>query len=285
MYNDNNIIMAISMHISEKEHLQQIARKIRKEIVLMTAEMQSGHYSSSLSTVDLLVALYYSELNHDPINPNSSNRDRFVLSKGHAAPALYVILAETGYFPIEELKNFRQINSRLEGHPKCHLLPGVDASSGSLAQGFSTSAGIALAGKLDNKDYRVFVLIGDGECQEGLIWEAAMFASHYKLDNLIAIIDRNGLQADGPIEEVMSLENLKEKWMSFGWHVFEVDGHDLDAILDVFEEVRKIENKPTVIIANTVKGCGIPIIENDLKYHTLPLNESELNYALECLGD
>jgi len=273
------------MHINNIETMKKIAQKIRKEIVLMTSQIQSGHYSSSLSIVDLLVALYYSELNHDPKNPNSPDRDRFVLSKGHAAPALYVILAETSYLPIDELKTFRQIGSRLEGHPKSHLLPGVDASSGSLSQGFSTSTGIALAGKLDKKDYRVFTLIGDGECQEGQIWEAAMFASHYKLDNLIAIVDRNGLQSDGPTEEVMSLGNLKDKWISFGWHVFEINGHDMDEILDVFEKVKGIRHKPTVIIANTVKGCGIAIIENDIKYHTMPLNESELKYALECFGD
>ena len=273
------------MQINNSNELQKIARKIRRRIIIMTSELQSGHYSSSLSIVDLLVALYYSELNHDPKNPNSPDRDRFVLSKGHAAPALYVILAEMDYFPIDELKTFRQIGSRLEGHPKCHLLPGVDATSGSLAQGFSTSTGIALAGKLDKKDYRVFTLIGDGECQEGQIWEAAMFASHYKLDNLIAIVDRNGLQSDGPTEEVMSLGNLTDKWISFGWHVFEVDGHDMDAILGAFEKIKDIKHKPTVIIANTVKGCGIPIIENDIEYHTMPLNESELKYALECFGD
>lgn len=272
------------MYINNTEKLRKIAQEIRKEMVLMTSAAQSGHYSSSLSTVDLLVALYYNELNHNPINPNSPDRDRFVLSKGHAAPALYVILAEVGYFPVDELKTFRQIGSRLEGHPKCHLLPGVDASSGSLAQGFSTSVGIALAGKLDKKDYRVFALIGDGECQEGQIWEAAMFASHYKLDNLITIIDCNGLQSDGRVEEVMSLRNLKEKWISFGWHVFEINGHDMGEILSVFKKVKNIRNKPSVIIANTVKGCGIPIIENDMKYHTLPLNKTELKYALECFG-
>ncbi|WP_407282811.1 transketolase [Methanolobus sp. WCC1] len=273
------------MGITDTNELENIAQSIRKQIILMTSNAGSGHYSSSLSTVDILVSLYYNILNHDPQNPQDALRDRFVLSKGHAAPALYVTLCELGYFPKDELKTFRQINSRLEGHPKSHLLPGVDASSGSLSQGFSTAAGMALASKLDNAAYNVFVLLGDGECQEGQIWETAMFSSHYKLNNLIAIIDCNGLQSDGSVEEVMSLSNLGEKWSSFGWDVINVDGHDISALTDVFKSSLVPKGRPTVVLANTVKGKGIPFIENKLKYHSLPLNEQELISALECFGD
>lgn len=273
------------MGITDTNELENIAQSIRKQIILMTSNAGSGHYSSSLSTVDILVSLYYNILNHDPQNPQDALRDRFVLSKGHAAPALYVTLCELGYFSKDELKTFRQINSRLEGHPKSHLLPGVDASSGSLSQGFSTAAGMALASKLDNAAYNVFVLLGDGECQEGQIWETAMFSAHYKLNNLIAIIDCNGLQSDGSVEEVMSLSNLGEKWSSFGWDVINVDGHDISALTDVFKSSLVPKGRPTVVLANTVKGKGIPFIENKLKYHSLPLNEQELISALECFGD
>jgi transketolase len=250
----------------------------------MTAEAGSGHYMSSLSNVEILVSLYYKELNHYPEYPKHPDRDRFVLSKGHAAPTLYAILAETGYFPIEELKTFRKFGSRLQGHPDSQMLPGVDTSSGSLGQGLSIAVGIAFAGKLDKKDYQVFTLLGDGECQEGQVWEAAMAGAHFKLDNLIAIIDNNALQSSGKVEEIMSLGNIKDKWESFGWKVFEVNGHDFTSLLTAFKEAREIKNKPTIIIANTVKGYGIPFIEGNLYYHTAPLNKEELKHALELIG-
>lgn len=266
-----------------EKYLKEIAKKIRRHTILMTAGAGTGHYMSSLSSVEILVALYYKELNHHPHNPESPDRDRFILCKGHAAPALYSILAETGYFPVEELKTLRKIGSRLQGHPVSHLLPGLDASSGSLGQGLSTAIGMAIAGKLDQKKYRVFALLGDGECQEGQVWEAAMAAAHFKLDNLTAIIDKNGLQSIGTVEEVMSLGILKDKWASFGWKVFDVNGHDFNALLTAFKEARNIKNQPTVIIAKTIKGFGVPFIEGNLKYHSVPLNKEELKMALDYL--
>ncbi|MFA6362443.1 transketolase [Methanoregula sp.] len=265
------------------EKLNNIAKKLRKEILLMTAEAGGGHYMSSLSTVEILVSLYFSEIRINVTNPEDPNRDRFVLSKGHAAPALYAIMAETGYFPVDELKTLRRCGSRLQGHPVMHRLPGLDTSSGSLGQGISTAVGIALAGKMDKRKYRVFVLLGDGECQEGIVWEAAMSAAHFKLDNLIAIIDKNNLQISGPTEKVMSLGDLKAKWEAFGWSVFNVNGHDIPDLLATFKKIKTVKNKPIAIIADTIKGCGVPFIENNLKYHTVPLNEEELKKALDCV--
>jgi transketolase len=280
------------------KNLKEIAKRIRKHILLMTAEAGSGHYMSSLSTVEILVTLYFNELNHDPKNPKNTDRDRFILSKGHAAPALYAVLAETGYFPLEELKTLRKFGSHLQGHPESLLLPGIDTSSGSLGQGISVGVGMAISAKLDRKKYRVFVLLGDGECQEGQVWEAAMSAAHYKLDNLIAIIDKNNLQSTGKVEEIMSLGNLSDKWKSFGWNVLEANGHSFSSLLNsikktkkVFssllnsiKKTKKVTNKPSVIIANTVKGKGIPFMENDLEYHVRPLSEEELRNALELIS-
>lgn len=263
--------------------LNAIARKTRRDILIMTSEAGGGHYMSSFSSVEILVSLFFSELKFDAANPDNPDRDRFVLSKGHAAPALYAVMAETGYFSVGELSTLRKCGSRLQGHPVMHRLPGLDTSSGSLGQGISTAVGIALAGKMDKRTYRVFVLLGDGECQEGLVWEAAMSAAHFKLDNLIAIIDKNNLQISGPTEKVMSLGNLKAKWESFGWAVFEVNGHDFSDILATFKAISAVKNKPIALIADTIKGCGVPFIENNLNYHTAPLNEDEMNRALECL--
>jgi transketolase len=266
------------------EDLKIAAKKIRRDIILSTAEAGSGHYMSSLSTVEILVSIYHRILNHDPKNPEDADRDRFILSKGHAAPALYAILAEIGYFPIDELKSLRKFGSRLQGHPESQLLPGLDSSSGSLGQGLSIAVGIALAGKLDKKNYRVYTLLGDGECQEGQVWEAAMAGAHYNLDNLTAIIDRNGLQSSGKIEEIMSLGELKDKWSSFGWKVFEIDGHDFTSLLSAFNHAKNVKNQPAVILANTVKGYGVPFIEGNLYYHTAPLTEAEVKRALESIG-
>jgi transketolase len=263
--------------------LNSIARKVRREILLMTAEAGGGHYMSSFSSVEILVSLFFAELRFDPGNPDNRDRDRFVLSKGHAAPGLYAVMAEAGYFPVDELKTLRKFGSRLQGHPIMHRLPGLDTSSGSLGQGISTAVGIALAGKMDKREYRVFVMLGDGECQEGIVWEAAMSAAHFKLDNLIAIIDKNNLQISGPTEKVMSLGDLKAKWKAFGWSVFNVKGHDIPDLLATFKKIKTVKNKPIALIADTVKGHGVPFIENNLYYHTAPLNEEEMKKALDCL--
>jgi transketolase len=267
----------------EIARLDTVARKVRKEILLMTAGAGGGHYMSSFSCVEILVSLFLTELHFDARHPDNPDRDRFVLSKGHAAPGLYAVMAETGYFPVDELKTLRKCGSRLQGHPIMHRLPGLDTSSGSLGQGISTAVGIALAGKMDKRKYRVFVLLGDGECQEGLVWEAAMAAAHFRLDNLIAIIDKNNLQISGPTENVMSLGDLKAKWEAFGWAVFTVNGHDIPDLLAGFKKMQTVNNKPIAFIADTVKGCGVPFIENDLNYHTAPLNEEELKKALDCV--
>jgi transketolase len=265
------------------DKLNQIAKKLRKDILLMTAEAGGGHYMSSLSCVEILVSLFFSELHFDVNNPTDPDRDRFVLSKGHAAPALYAIMAESGYFPVEELKTLRKYGSRLQGHPVLHRLPGLETSSGSLGQGISTAVGIALAGKTDQRKYRVFVLLGDGECQEGLVWEAAMAAAHFKLNNLIALIDKNNLQISGPTDKIMSLGDLKAKWEAFGWAVLRADGHDIRNLSSVYKEMKMIKNQPIAIIADTVKGCGVSFIEHNLNYHTAPLTDKELNNALNRL--
>lgn len=267
----------------EREKFDILAKKVRKNILWMTAEAGGGHYMSSLSSVEILLSLYFYELRYDVNNLGDPDRDRFVLSKGHAAPALYAVMAEAGYFPVEELRTLRRYGSRLQGHPVLHRLPGLESSSGSLGQGISTAVGMALAGKIEARRYRVFVLLGDGECQEGLVWEAAMAAAHFKLDNLIAIIDGNKLQISGPTDKIMSLGNLKAKWEAFGWGVINVNGHDISDLLAAYEKMKSVKNKPVALIADTVKGCGVPFIENNLNYHTVPLNEEELKKALECL--
>jgi transketolase len=249
----------------------------------MTAEAGGGHYMSSFSSVEILVSLFFAELRFNVNNLEDPDRDRFVLSKGHAAPALYAIMAEAGYFPLDDLKTLRKCGSRFQGHPVKHRLPGLDTSSGSLGQGISTAVGIALSGKMDKRKFRVFVLLGDGECQEGMVWEAAMSASHFQLDNLIAIIDKNNLQITGPTDEVMSLGDLKAKWEAFGWVVFDVNGHNIADLLATFEKIKLLKNKPIALIADTIKGCGVPFIENNLHYHTAPLTEEELKKALEFL--
>jgi transketolase len=267
----------------DQEKLKDIARKVRKDILMMTAEAGGGHYMSSFSCVEILVSLFFGEFKGDVKNPDNPDRDRFVISKGHAAPALYAVMAECGYFPVEELITLRQCGSRLQGHPVMHRLPGLDTSSGSLGQGISTAVGIALSGKMDKRKFRVFVVLGDGECQEGMVWEAAMSAAHFKLDNLIAIIDKNNLQISGPTEKVMGLGDLKAKWEAFGWEVFEVNGHDLANLQATLKKAKSVKNKPIALIADTIKGCGVPFIENNLIYHTASLKKEELKTALEYL--
>jgi transketolase len=256
------------------------AKEIRKDIIAMLAEAGSGHPGGSLSAADIVTALYFNEMKIDPQNPKWPDRDRFVLSKGHAAPVLYAALAEKGYFPKEELKTLRKINSRLQGHPDMRKVPGVEISTGSLGQGLSAANGMALAGKLDHKDFRVYVLIGDGESQEGQIWEAAMLAAHYKLDNLVAFLDHNGLQIDGQITDVMSPEPVDEKWRAFGWHVEVIDGHNMEQIIETLARVRIIKGKPVMIVANTVKGKGVSFMENQAGWHGVAPKPEEAEKAL-----
>jgi len=265
-----------------EEQLAAKARQIRRNIIRMTAEAQSGHPGGSLSAVEILTALYFREMRVDPGNPAWPERDRFVLSKGHAAPVLFATLSERGFFPREELLTFRKINSRLQGHPDMKKAPGVDMSTGSLGQGISTAIGMALAGKLDQKDYRVYVLLGDGESQEGQVWEAAMAAGHYKLDNLTVFLDNNGLQIDGPCETVMSVEPLGEKFRAFGWHV--LDGHSFPQIFDALAQARQTKGRPTMIVAHTVKGKGVSFMENQVGWHGTPPSREQAEQALAELA-
>ncbi len=253
--------------------LRELARNTRKLILEALAEAGSGHPGGSLSAVELLVTLYFRIMKHDPKNPGWEDRDRFFLSKGHAAPLLYAILAQAGYFPVSELMTLRKLGSRLQGHPNIEL-PGVEAPAGSEGIGLSLGVGTALAGKLDRRGYRVFVLMGDGEQQEGEVWEASMTASKYKLDNLTAIIDRNGIQQDGLTEQIMPLEPLAAKWRAFNWNVIEVDGYDYLQLIEAFELASTVKNRPTIVIAHTVKGKGISFMEWSPHYHgTAPSKE------------
>ncbi|EMT37932.1 Transketolase, N-terminal subunit, partial [Thermoanaerobacter thermohydrosulfuricus WC1] len=251
----------------DKEFLKQKAKEVRIDIINMLAEAGSGHPGGSLSCADILTLLYFDKMNVKPDNPKWEDRDRLVLSKGHAAPALYAVLAEKGFFPKEELKTLRKLGSILQGHPDMKSTPGLDMTTGSLGQGLSAANGMALAGKLDKKGYRVYVILGDGELQEGQIWEAAMTAAHYKLDNLTAILDFNGLQIDGPNREVKNIEPVNEKFKAFGWHVIEIDGHDFDQIDKAIEEAKATKGKPTLIIAHTIKGKGVSFMENQVGWH------------------
>lgn len=266
-------------------HLKEKARLIRWDIVKMTGEAGSGHPGGSLSAADLVAALYFHHLRHRSGEPDWPERDRFVLSKGHAAPVLYAALAEAGYFPRETLWTLRRLGSILQGHPDMRRVPGVEISSGSLGHGFSASCGIALAGKMDKKEWRVYAMIGDGESQEGLIWEAAMFAAHYKLDNLCAILDYNGLQIDGPVCEVMEIQPIAEKWRAFRWHAIEIDGHDLDQIINALEEAGTVKGKPTIIIANTIKGKCVSCMENVVDFHGKAPSKEQMEQALKELEE
>jgi len=251
----------------------------------MTYEAQSGHPGGSLSAVEILCSLYFSGvLRYDPKSPQWSERDRFVQSKGHASPVLYAVLAEAGYIPVDELKTFRKLNSRLQGHPKMDL-PGVEMSSGSLGQGLSFSIGHCFASRLDAKDYRVYCLLGDGECQEGQTWEALMAAPYHKIDNLVAIIDRNGVQNDWFVKDTMELEPLDEKLRAFGWHVLQVDGHNFDELLGAYGEAREVKGQPTAIIARTVKGKGVSFMENSPDWHGKGPNAEQREQALAEIGD
>jgi transketolase len=264
--------------------LNLMAVKIRKHVIEMLYRAESGHPGGSLSAVDALVALYFHHMKHNPKNPRDPDRDRFILSKGHAAPALYAVLAEAGYFPVKELFNLRQMNCMLQGHPSCCHTPGVEASTGSLGHGLSFGVGVALAGRLDKKSYRVYVMMGDGETDEGQIWEAAAVASHYKLNNLVGLLDRNYLQIDGNTEDVLRLESVRERWSAFGWHVIEVDGHNIRQILDALNEAVTKQRQPSLIILNTIKGKGVSFMENNVDFHGVPPNEMEYKLAMEELN-
>jgi transketolase len=250
----------------------------------MIGKAGSGHPGGSLSAVEIVVALLFKVMRHDPSRPDWEDRDRFILSKGHAAPLLYAALAESGYFPVEELSTLRRWGSRLQGHTDRTLTPGVEMSSGSLGQGLSFGLGAALAARLDARPYRVYVLLGDGECNEGQVWEAAMASSHFKVDNLAAIVDHNGQQIDGWNREIMNLEPLPKRWRSFGWHVLEVDGHNLSQILLALKEARAVKGQPTVIIAHTIKGKGVSFMENNLEFHGRAPTPEEMEKALAELG-
>jgi transketolase len=265
------------------EEMREKAKILRRHIIEMTAKAGSGHPGGSLSAVELVTALFFHELRHNPTNPGWPDRDRFVLSKGHAAPVLYAALAERGYFPVAELSTLRQMGSRMQGHTDMIITPGVEMSSGALGQGLSFGVGIALAARLDGRGYRVYVLTGDGECNEGQVWEAAMAAAHYKLDNMVAIIDRNRLQIDGWCCDVMDTEPFPEKWRSFGWHTIDIDGHDLAQIIAAFTEAKTIEGKPTVIIAHTTKGKGVSFMENNPGFHGKAPTPEEAERALKEL--
>ncbi len=265
------------------EELEKMAKKIRKGIIEEVYKAQSGHPGGSLSIADILTVLYFDELNIDEKNPNWEERDRMILSKGHCAPALYSCLANRGFFATEELENFRNINSNLQGHPDMNKIPGVDMTTGSLGQGLSVANGIAIAGKLDSKDYRVYCVLGDGEIEEGQIWEAAMASNKYKLDNLCVIIDNNNLQIDGTIEEVMSSYPIDEKFRSFGFQVINIDGHDIEEIMKAFEVAKNIKGKPTCIIARTIKGKGVSFMENQVDWHGKAPNEEQFKQAMHEL--
>ncbi len=268
-----------------EEQLAGIANDMRIDIVRMIAEAGSGHPGGSLSCADILSVLYFDTMKHDPSDPKNEDRDRFILAKGHAAPALYAALAESGYFPKEELATLRKLGTRLQGHPDMNLLPGVEVSTGSLGQGLSIACGMACGMKLAGNDNTVFTLLGDGECQEGQVWEAAMFAAHRNLDNLVAIIDRNGLQIDGKTSDVCDPGDLASKFTAFGWEAHEIDGHDVAALRDAFAKVKSArDGKPHVFIARTIKGKGVSFMEDQAGWHGKAPNAEELEQALIDLG-
>ncbi|MDN5349374.1 MAG: transketolase [Bacteroidales bacterium] len=261
------------------------AWQIRKLILESLAEAGSGHTGSSLGLADVFAVLYHQVLHHNPLNPDWEERDRLVLSIGHVAPVLYATLAHAGYFPVEELKTLRKLGSRLQGHPGRDFgLPGIELSAGSLGQGLSVALGMAMADKMDNKHRRTYCILGDGELQEGSVWEAIMAASHHQTDNLCAVVDRNGLQIDGPTEQVMKLESLEDRWKSFGWNVISVDGHDHAALMNAFESAQKMKGKPTVLLAKTIMGKGVKSIENDYHWHGKAPSKEQLEGFLNELN-
>jgi transketolase len=266
------------------EQLQEIAKRVRREIIEMTGAAKSGHPGGSLSAVEIVVELYFDYMRHDPANPKWPDRDRFILSKGHAAPVLYAAMAEAGYTPIDQLKTLRKLGSIYQGHPDVRFIPSLEASTGSLGQGVSLALGMGLAARLDGRPYRTYVMLGDGEIQEGQIWEAAMFGAFHKVDNIVAIVDYNGIQLDGFVKDIMEVSPLAEKWRAFGWHVVEIDGHDFTAVRKAFEEAEATKGKPTAIVAHTVKGKGVSFMENNPKFHGTAPTAAEVELALQELA-
>ena len=259
------------------------ANEIRKDIIRMLCEAGSGHPGGSLSATDILTALYFKVLRHDPKNPKWPDRDRVILSKGHGAPALYAALAHAGYFPIKDLMTLRKLDSPLQGHPDMRRLPGLEASTGSLGQGLSIGVGTALAGRLDGKNYYSYVILSDGETNEGQTWEAASFAAHHGLDHLIAIMDYNKFQLDDAVKSIIDMEPVVDKWKAFNWQVFEIDGHDMKLIVDTLEQAKKVSGKPIIIVAHTIKGKGISFMENNNHYHGVAPTKEEAERALKEL--
>ncbi|MGN1129906.1 MAG: transketolase [Ruminococcus sp.] len=273
------------MNSSEVTQLKILAAKARLGAVIGTFHGKSGHPGGSLSAADIFTYLYFKEMNVDPANPHMADRDRFVLSKGHCCPSVYAVLALKGYFDWSELEKLRHVGAMLQGHPDMKGTPGIDMSSGSLGQGISSACGMALAAKLDNKDYRVYTVLGDGESQEGQVWEAAMFASHNKLDNLVVFVDQNGLQIDGPVQEVCGIEPLDKKFEAFGFEVIKIDGHNFDEIENALNKAKTVKGKPTAILAKTVKGKGVSFMENQVGWHGKACNEEELAIATKELQE
>lgn len=267
-----------------KKELEQVAAKVRVDIIKSIFNAGSGHPGGSLSAADIVTALYFDEMNIDPKNPDMEGRDKFVLSKGHAGPVQYAALAERGYFPVEDIMSLRKLGSKFQGHPNMHYVPGVEMSTGSLGQGMAVCVGMALANKLDKNPGRIYTLLGDGEIQEGLIWEAAMSASHYHLDNLVAIVDNNGLQIDGKNDDVMTVKPIDEKFKAFGWHVIVIDGHNMDEILAAFKEAKDTKDRPTAIIAKTHKGQGVSFMVDDPGWHGKAPSEEQARQAVAELG-
>lgn len=270
--------------MKDLKSLESIAKSIRRSIVSMICEAKSGHPGGSLSIVEILTALYYEEMKVDANQPKMQGRDRFVLSKGHAAPALYAVLAEKGYFPKEELSNLRKFGSILQGHPDMKKVPGVEISTGSLGQGLSVANGMALNAKIFKEDYRVYTILGDGEMQEGQVWEAAMTAAHYGLDNLCAFVDSNNLQIDGNVDKIMGVEPLDKKWEAFGWNVISINGHDFMEIFSALEAAKACKGKPTMVVAKTVKGKGVSFMENVCGFHGVAPTIEEKEQALKELA-
>ena len=270
--------------VMDIKSLEKTAAEIRCGIIKAIHNARSGHPGGSLSAADIVTALYFDEMNVDPKDPKMKGRDKFILSKGHAGPVQYSALAVKGYYPMEDFMTLRKLGSKFQGHPDMHKVPGIEMSTGSLGQGISAAGGMALANKLDNDPGRIYVLLGDGEIQEGIVWEALMSAAHYKLDNMVAILDHNGLQIDGKNEDVMTVAPVVEKFQAFGWNVIQIDGHDFEQILDAFKQARACKGKPTMIVAETIKGKGVSFMENNAGWHGKAPDEEQTKQALAELG-
>lgn len=271
--------------ITDIEQLKEISKKIRINILHMLTLSGSGHTGGSLSATDIATAIYFSKMKFDPANPRWDERDRFIMSKGHAAPLIYALMAEAGYFPMETIDTLRKVESPLQGHPCCQKLPGIEVSTGSLGQGLSVANGMALGLRLDNNPARVYCIMGDGEIQEGQVWEAAMTAAHYNIDSLCAVVDANELQIDGPVEEVMGIQPIHDKWEAFGWHAISIDGHDMSSIVSALDEAENTKGKPTIIIANTTKGKGSVLFEDKVQFHGVTPTKEEFDQAVKEINN